>query len=240
MDAASNQQASIVGSRPCFFRPPYGASNSTTLDLAQARNMAVFNWSVDTLDWEARGSADPFWIDRIINLAEQGGTQTHPVILFHNQPGGNPATVAALPSIIAFYRDRGYTFVDLAGNVSPVDPTRADISPVGVAAVRSAAGTLLAFVRGTDGALYVSTATSGRFRGLPAHPRRHAQRSGGRQLGRAAGRPVRRRHRPSPVAHVHGRRRSRAAHDVRAVAAPRRRADHRTGRRIDRARAGSW
>ena len=49
----------------------------------------------------------------------------------HNQPGGNPATVAALPSIIAFYRDRGYTVVDLAGNVDPVDPTRADISPVG-------------------------------------------------------------------------------------------------------------
>jgi peptidoglycan/xylan/chitin deacetylase (PgdA/CDA1 family) len=174
MDAASNQQASIVGSRPCFFRPPYGASNSTTLDLARARNMAVFNWSVDTLDWEARGSADPYWVDRIINLAEQGGTQTHPVILFHNQPGGNPATVAALPSIIAFYRDRGYTFVDLAGNVSPVDPTRDDISPVGVAAVRSSAGTLLAFVRGTDGALYVSTATSagfGAFRRIPASTR---------------------------------------------------------------------
>jgi hypothetical protein len=33
----------------------------------------------------------------------------------HNQPAGNPATVAALPSIIAFYRDRGYTFVDVAG-----------------------------------------------------------------------------------------------------------------------------
>ena len=81
MDAASNQQASIVGSRPCFFRPPYGASNSTTLDLARARNMAVFNWSVDTLDWEARGSADPFWIDRIIDLAEAGR---------HPDPSGDP------------------------------------------------------------------------------------------------------------------------------------------------------
>ena len=33
----------------------------------------------------------------------------------HNPPGGIPATVAALPTIINFYRDRGYTFVDLNG-----------------------------------------------------------------------------------------------------------------------------
>ena len=115
MDNAINEQVGLVGSRPCFFRPPYGAYNSTTLSLAQARNMAVFNWSVDTRDWEARGSADQSWVNQIISLADAGVSQTHPVILFHNQPGGNPATVAALPSIISFYRDRGYTFVDLAG-----------------------------------------------------------------------------------------------------------------------------
>src|SRR3954452_5930162 len=174
MDNESNQQAGIVGSRPCFFRPPYGAFNTTTLDLAQARNMAVFNWSVDTLDWEARGSADSFWVNRIISLAEAGGTQTHPVILFHNQPGGNPATVAALPTIISYYRSQGFTFVDLSGRVSPVDPTRDDISPVAVAAVRTGPGTLLGFVRGTDGALYVTTAGStgfGAFRRIPAGTR---------------------------------------------------------------------
>ena len=134
MDNASNEQASILGSRPCFFRPPYGAFNSTTLSLAHDRNMAVFNWSVDTLDWEARGSADPYWVNRITSLAEAGGSQAHPVILFHNSPTGNPATVAALPAIISFYRDRGYTFVDLAGHVRAPDPTKKDISPVAVAA----------------------------------------------------------------------------------------------------------
>ena len=36
----------------------------------------------------------------------------------HNQPTAMPATVAALPSIITFYRDRGYTFVDLAGRTA--------------------------------------------------------------------------------------------------------------------------
>jgi peptidoglycan/xylan/chitin deacetylase (PgdA/CDA1 family) len=115
MDDQTNQQLSLVGSAPCFFRPPYGSSNSTTLSLAQARSMAVYNWSVDTEDWMAEGSADPFWVNRIISLAQAGGAQTNPVILMHNQPGAMPATVAALPSIIAFYRDRGYVFVDLNG-----------------------------------------------------------------------------------------------------------------------------
>jgi hypothetical protein len=170
MDNASNQQATIVGNRPCFFRPPYGAYNATTLDLAQARNMAVFNWSVDTRDWEARGSADLMWVNRIISLAQAGASQTHPVILFHNSPTGNPATVAALPSIISFYRDRGYTFVDLAGRVRPAT----DLSPVGVAAAATNLGTTLAFVRGTDGNLFVTTGTSagfGGFRRIPAGTR---------------------------------------------------------------------
>jgi hypothetical protein len=118
MDQTTAEQISLVGSPPCYFRPPYGAYNSTTLSLAQARNMAVWNWSVDTEDWRANGSADPYWVNRIVSLAQAGGTQTHPVILMHNTPNATPATVAALPRIIAYYRDRGYTFVDLAGKTA--------------------------------------------------------------------------------------------------------------------------
>ena len=121
MDNESAQQASIVGSFPCFFRPPYGATNATTLSLAQARRMAVWNWSVDTEDWKANGSADQFWVNRIITLAQAGGSQTHPVILLHNQANAMPATVAALPTIIAFYKARGYTFVDLMGRTATTD-----------------------------------------------------------------------------------------------------------------------
>jgi len=118
MDRATSEQISLSRSRPCFFRPPYGEYNSTTLSLAQARSMKVYTWSVDTEDWKAEGSGSQYWIDRIIALAKSGGSMDHPVILMHNQPIAMPATVAALPSIIAYYRDRGYTFVDLAGNRS--------------------------------------------------------------------------------------------------------------------------
>ena len=51
-------------------------------------------------------------VNRIIRLAEQEGrVLRHPVVLMHNQPAGNPATVSALPVIIRFFRAHGYRFV---------------------------------------------------------------------------------------------------------------------------------
>ncbi len=122
MDRASAQQRSIVGDSPCVFRPPYGAYNSTTLSLAQSRGMSVWNWSVDTGDWEAPPSGTTAWTNLIVSRAQAGGSQTHPVILMHSQPDGSASTLAALPRIITYYRDRGYTFVDLLGRqaVRPV------------------------------------------------------------------------------------------------------------------------
>jgi peptidoglycan/xylan/chitin deacetylase (PgdA/CDA1 family) len=58
--------------------------------------MKFWLWSVDTEDWKARGSSSPSWVNRIITLAEsQGGRQQHPVVLMHNAPSGDPATVKA-------------------------------------------------------------------------------------------------------------------------------------------------
>ena len=127
MDRQRALEASITGREPCVFRPPYGGYNATTLSLAQRRHMRVWNWSVDTEDWKAAGSGDAFWIDRITSRAEAGAAQAHPVILMHNQPRGNPATVAALPRIISYYRARGYAFVDVLGNTGP--PSVRAVSP---------------------------------------------------------------------------------------------------------------
>ena len=117
LDEATTEQQSLIGWGPCAFRPPYGNYNSTTLRLAQQRGMKVWLWSVDTEDWKAAGSSSSYWVNRIISLAEsEGGSQTHPVVLMHNAPSGDPATVLALPTIIRYFRDRGYTFVNLAGS----------------------------------------------------------------------------------------------------------------------------
>ena len=114
LDQASAEQHSITGTVPCAFRPPYGDYDATTLRLARQRRMGVWLWSVDTQDWMAEGSGSPYWVHRIIRLAEQqGGALRHPIVLMHNQPTGNPATVSALPAIIQFFRARGYRFVTL-------------------------------------------------------------------------------------------------------------------------------
>ncbi|PZS27633.1 MAG: hypothetical protein DLM58_18520 [Pseudonocardiales bacterium] len=130
IDRERSQEAAITGRYPCLFRPPYGNYNATTLTLAQQRGMRVWNWSVDTEDWKAQGSGSGYWIDRISSRAKAGGAQAHPVILFHNQPGGNPATVAALPGIIDYYRAHGYLFVDLYGRTGLPAPTVRGASPV--------------------------------------------------------------------------------------------------------------
>ena len=116
MDRATAAQRNLTGASPCLFRPPGGSYNATTLRLARQRRMRVWLWSADTEDWKAGRSASRYWVNRIVRLAEQqGGTQQHPVILLHNQPAGNPATVRALPRIIAFFRSHHYRFVDLLG-----------------------------------------------------------------------------------------------------------------------------
>ena len=116
MDRATAEQESIAGSAPCAFRPPGGDYNPTTESLAQQRKMKIWIWSVDTEDWKANGSFSSYWVNRIITLAEhEGGAQAHPVVLMHNQPAGNPATVLALPTIIKYFRSNGHAFVDLFG-----------------------------------------------------------------------------------------------------------------------------
>ena len=114
MDQATAGQWSITRTVPCAFRPPYGNYDSATLRLAQQRRMGVWLWSADTQDWMATGSGSAYWVHRIIRLAEaEGGALRHPIVLMHNQPAGNPATVSALRAIIQFFRSRGYRFVTL-------------------------------------------------------------------------------------------------------------------------------
>jgi peptidoglycan/xylan/chitin deacetylase (PgdA/CDA1 family) len=114
LSQASIEQLVITGTVPCVFRPPYGEYDATTLRLAQQLGMNVWLWSVDTLDWEANGSVSPSWVQRIIQAAEQGGAQPHPVLLMHDGRGpGDAATVKALPAVIEFFRSHGYRFVSL-------------------------------------------------------------------------------------------------------------------------------
>ena len=122
------EQRSIAGTVPCAFRPPYGDYDPATLTLAQQRRMGAWPWSVDTQDWMAEGSGSSFWVHLLLGTPhhpagrargrrpappDRAGVLRHPIVLMHNQPIGNPATVSALPAIIQFFRSHGYRFVAL-------------------------------------------------------------------------------------------------------------------------------
>ena len=146
MDDATAEQEDLIGYGPCAFRPPYGDYNSTTLTLAQQRGMKVWLWSVDTEDWKADGSSSSYWVNRIIQLAEQeGGALRNPLVLMHNAPSGDPATVLALPTIIRFFRSHGYRFVNLQGSTGTgyqVLTSNGGVRSFGATGYGSATGTL--------------------------------------------------------------------------------------------------
>ena len=122
LEAAASEQRSLVGSSPCGFRPPYGAYNSVTSSVSRSLAMSEWMWNVDTRDWQAGGSSSPYWVQRIVALAEsEGQRQNNPIILLHDQATPMPATVAALPTIIRYFLARHYQFVDLLGRTGPPD-----------------------------------------------------------------------------------------------------------------------
>lgn len=119
-----------IGVDSCWFRPPEGVLDGAP-SVARAAGLQVVLWSVDTGDWRLRRGAgaqtgqerdqardqarDRAAAEAVASAATAGSAQDHPVILLHDGGGHRGATVAALPSIIRFYRDRGYTFVRLDG-----------------------------------------------------------------------------------------------------------------------------
>ena len=120
------QTLRLTGAGQCFFRPPGGVQDNV-LPAAAAQGMSVVMWSVDTFDWQSPPRLDPAFQQRIITRATTlpAAGADHPIVLMHSAKASHEPeqqvssfrgnTVAALPSIIAWYRSHGYQFVDLAG-----------------------------------------------------------------------------------------------------------------------------
>jgi peptidoglycan-N-acetylglucosamine deacetylase len=98
------QQA--TGTTPTVFRPPYGSTDQTVVDVASALGLTQVLWSVDTDDWQRPGTEAI--VNAVLTHAHNGG-----VILMHDGGGDRSETVAALPQIITALQQRGFTFVTL-------------------------------------------------------------------------------------------------------------------------------
>lgn len=89
--------------RPCLFRPPGGAVDSSVVATAGSLGMRTINWDVDPRDWSTPGTS------AIYNTIV-GTTQPGSIILMHDGGGPRGETLAALPQIIDTLRARGYSF----------------------------------------------------------------------------------------------------------------------------------
>ncbi len=87
---------SLTGVRPVLFRPPYGDTDDAVRATAAGHGLTEVLWTVDTRDWAGAAT------DEIVAAADRvvpGG-----VVLMHE---GRPATVAAVPRILAALAARG-------------------------------------------------------------------------------------------------------------------------------------
>lgn len=98
----------VVGYKPRFFRPTYGAINENQVKWANDQRMMVIQWSIDTLDW--KGLSAEQIAETVIANALPGS-----IVLQHNAPGVPlQGSVDALDRFIPELQQKGARFVTLS------------------------------------------------------------------------------------------------------------------------------
>lgn len=113
----------VTGKRPRLLRPPYGAQNQTVRDFAQANDIYLINWSIDTNDWRTNTKVDAI-IKEAVDKAYDGC-----IILMHDRL---ERTIQATGPIIDALHAKGYKFVtvsELLGfNDNDTTPTETEVT----------------------------------------------------------------------------------------------------------------
>lgn len=100
---------SIVNYYPHLFRPPYGFANANDIKELGSLGYKIIDWSVDTKDWA--GTPPDKIMEYVHNELSPGG-----IVLEHCAGGRDDKldnTVEALPRIISYLKEQGYSFVTI-------------------------------------------------------------------------------------------------------------------------------
>lgn len=89
---------------PVFLRPPGGFVTDGVRQVAQARQLAILNWSVDPRDWATTETA-------YVEQAVLGSVQDGDVILLHDM---TMSSVRAALSIVDTLQQQGFRFVTVS------------------------------------------------------------------------------------------------------------------------------
>ncbi|MDQ6649458.1 MAG: polysaccharide deacetylase family protein [Actinomycetota bacterium] len=90
--------------KPSIFRSPEGSLSPTVIDSAKRHGMSVYQWSIDTKDYERPAAA--VIASRVLDHLSPGA-----IVLMHDGGGNRDHTVAALPMILRGLQARGYAAV---------------------------------------------------------------------------------------------------------------------------------
>ena len=97
----------LCGVKPTLFAPPSGSFSSTTLQVANELGYKVIMWSKDTIDW--RDKSEDLIIKRATANLENGD-----FVLMHPKQH----TLNALPKIISYYKQVGFSVVTVGQSLS--------------------------------------------------------------------------------------------------------------------------
>jgi peptidoglycan/xylan/chitin deacetylase (PgdA/CDA1 family) len=104
LNACNDKIEAVTGVRPTLVRLPYGDYDDRSISAVRSLGMEPIQWDVDSLDWKDLSAAD---ITKRVTSKVQPGS----IVLFHNAAKNTPE---ALPSIIEYLLQEGYTFVPIS------------------------------------------------------------------------------------------------------------------------------
>lgn len=108
----------IVGQRPALLRAPggtYGNFDANYFTYLAEAGFAVYDWDVDSGDSKRRNVP----ASEIIQEVKKSSLKKNLVVLLHDG-SGHGESVKALPSIIKYYKDKGYQFAAIPSDMKPV------------------------------------------------------------------------------------------------------------------------
>ena len=104
LNACNDKIEAVTGIRPTLVRLPYGDYDDNSINAVRSIGMEPIQWDVDSLDWKDLSASEI--TQRVTSKVCPGS-----IVLFHNAALHTPE---ALPGIIEYLLQEGYTFVPIS------------------------------------------------------------------------------------------------------------------------------
>lgn len=109
----------LTGATPTLLRPPNGAFNTSTLQIAEKQNLDIIHWSVNSYDYENPGTEKI--VANVIDHTESGD-----ILMFHASDSVKQ-TETALPIILKSLKQRDFSFATISEMMTDTDATSEEV-----------------------------------------------------------------------------------------------------------------